>query len=255
MLRTLRYGTIVTRNKGRWARRHILARRGETIENPLSGERLTFLQTNTDTYGRFFEFEFVAPPGWTVAGHIHPRQEERTEMLEGALDGVVAGEGFTLDPGDFRVVPLGVAHAWKNSSEENEARFSVKFTPALNMESGFETTWGLARDGKVTKAGVPKNFLQLVVLASEHKDEAYVSSAPTVLQKALLGALGLLAPLGRAFGYRAQYPVYSGEERTGGSEGVSSSGSTGTGNVAAATVVAVLLALLLLRRRSRIKVL
>jgi hypothetical protein len=51
------------------------------------------------------------------------------------------------------------------------------------MQSGFETTWGLAREGKATKVGVPKNFLQLVVLASEHKDEPYVSGPPYCYKK------------------------------------------------------------------------
>jgi quercetin dioxygenase-like cupin family protein len=122
-----------------WQRRRIMARRGETIENALSGERMTFLETTRDTNSRFFEFEFVAPPGRTVAGHVHPRQEERTEMLSGTLDGVVAEEGFTLSPSEFRVVPPGVAHSWQNPGDEG-ARFSVRFSPALNMESGFETT-------------------------------------------------------------------------------------------------------------------
>jgi quercetin dioxygenase-like cupin family protein len=89
-----------------------MSRRGETIENVLSGERMTFLETTRDTNGRFFEFEFIASPGWTVAGHVHPRQEERTEMLSGTLDGVVPGEGLTLSPGEFRVVLPGVAHSW-----------------------------------------------------------------------------------------------------------------------------------------------
>jgi quercetin dioxygenase-like cupin family protein len=230
-----------------------MARRGETIENPLSGERMTFLKTTRDTNGRSFQFEFVAPPGWTVSEHIHPRQEERTEMISGTLDGRVAGEGFVLSPGEVRVVPPGVAHAWQNPSDEEEARFSVEFSPALNMESGFETTWGLAREGKATKAGVPKNPLQLAVLASEHKDEAYLTNLPVVIQKALVGAISLPAPLGRVLGYRAHYPEYSGPEEPAGSEDAPSSVPSGTrlAAVAAASLLVILFALLLVRRRRR----
>jgi quercetin dioxygenase-like cupin family protein len=244
-----KYGTIGPHSSEGWTRRRIVARRGETIENSLSGERMTFLKTTRDTNGRSFQFEFIAPPGWTVSEHIHPRQEERTEMLSGTLDGRIAGEGLVLSPGEVRVVPPGVAHAWQNSSDEEEARFSVEFSPALNVESGFETTWGLARDGKATKAGVPKNPLQLAVLASEHKDEAYLTNLPIPLQKALVGAISLPAPVGRALGYRANYPEYSGPEQPAGSEDFSSSVPSGTRLAAVAAVLVVLFALLLRRRR------
>ncbi len=84
-----------------------MAHRGETIENPLTGERMTFLKTTADTNGRSFEFEFVAPPGWSVSEHIHPHQQERTEMVSGELSGRVAGEEFRLLPGEVRVVSSG----------------------------------------------------------------------------------------------------------------------------------------------------
>src|SRR5215212_4553759 len=228
-----------------------MAHQGETIENPLSGERMTFLETTEDTNGQYFRFEFVAPPGWAVSEHIHPRQEERTEMFSGALDGRVAGEEIGLLPGDIRVVPPGVLHAWRNPSDEEEARFSVTFRPALNMESGFETTWGLARDGKATKAGLPKNPLQLVVLASEHKDEVYLPRPPIPIQKALFAILDLLAPVGRLLGYRARYPEYSApEEATGSGNESSSAAPRLRGVVVGASVLTIFLVLLLLRRRN-----
>jgi len=207
---------------------------------------MTFLKTTADTNGQSFEFEFHAPPGWTVSEHIHPHQEERTQMLSGTLDGRVAGEGISLSPGEVRVVPPGIAHAWQNPSDEEEARFSVTFCPALNMESGFETAWGLARDGKATKAGVPKNPLQLAVLASEHNDEVYVTGLPIPIQKALMDTITLLAPVGRMLGYGARYPEYGGPAEPPGRAEVSP-----TRGVVVATVTAFLLVLFLLRRRSR----
>jgi quercetin dioxygenase-like cupin family protein len=66
-----------------------MAHRGETIENPLTGEQMTFLKTAVDTNGQALEFEFVAPPGWSVPEHIHPHQQERTQMISGVLSGVL----------------------------------------------------------------------------------------------------------------------------------------------------------------------
>ncbi len=212
---------------------------------------MTFLKTAADTNGQSFEFEFVAPPGWSVSEHIHPHQQERTEMISGVLSGRVAGEEFRLLPGEVRVVSSGVVHAWRNPSEEEEARFSVEFSPALNMESGFETAWALARDGKATKAGLPKNPLQLVVFANEHKDEVFLTRPPIPVQKVLFAVLGLLAPVGRLLGYRATYPQGAAEESTGSGNGTSSAAPRLRG-VVAATVVAIFLVLLLLRRRNRL---
>jgi quercetin dioxygenase-like cupin family protein len=230
-----------------------MAHQGETIENPLTGERMTFLKTTADTNGQSLEFEFIAPPGWSVPAHIHPYQQERTEMISGVLSGRVAGEDVGLGAGEVRVVPSGVVHAWRNPSDQQEARFSVEFSPALKMESGFETAWGLARDGKATRAGVPKNPLQLVVLASEHKDEVYLPRPPIAVQKALFAILDLLAPVGRLLGYRASYPEYGApEEPTGGGDEDSSADLMLRGIVVAASVLAIFLVLFLLERRSRL---
>jgi quercetin dioxygenase-like cupin family protein len=229
-----------------------MAQRGESIENPLTGERMTFLKTTADTNGQSLEFEFIAPPGWSVPAHIHPYQQERTEMISGVLSGRVAGEEIGLVAGEVRVVPSGVVHAWRNPSDQQEARFSVEFSPALKMESGFETAWGLARDGKATKAGVPKNPLQLVVLASEHKDEVYLPRPPIAVQKALFAILDLLAPVGRLLGYRASYPEYGAPEEPTGSGNESSSAALRLrGVVVGASLLAISVALLLQRLRRR----
>ena len=249
LLLICRLGIVTKGTSG--ARRHMMAQRGETIEDPLTGERMTFLTTTADTNGRSFEFEFVAPPGWFVAEHIHPHQHERTQMVSGDLSGRVAGEEFRLVPGEVRVVPSGVVHAWRNPSEEGEARFSVEFSPALNMESGFETAWWLARDGKATKAGLPKNPLQLVVFANEHKDEVFLTRPPIPVQKALFAVLGLLAPVGRLLRYRATYPQSAPEEPMGSGSGSSSAAPRLRSIVVTATVVAIFLVLFLLRRRNR----
>jgi hypothetical protein len=109
------------------------------------------------------------------------------------------------------------------------------------------------RAGKATKAGLPKNPLQLVVLASEHKDEVYLPRPPIAVQKALFAILDLVAPVGRLLGYRARYPEYSAPEEPTGSGNESSSAAPRLRGVVvvAASVLAIFLGLFLLRWRSR----
>ncbi|MBA3367669.1 MAG: hypothetical protein H0T99_03170 [Geodermatophilaceae bacterium] len=82
----------------------------------------------------------------------------------------------------------------------------VQFRPALDTETFFETYFGLARDGKVNKKGLP-NPLHMSVLARAYRREMRLS--PPV--QWVLGPMAiLLAPIGRALGYRARYDAYSG---------------------------------------------
>jgi hypothetical protein len=132
-----------------------------------------------------------------------------------------------------------------------QSTFTLRELLAYSITLGAETAWGLARDGKATKAGLPKNPLQLVVFANEHKDEVFLTRPPIPVQKALFAILGLLAPVGRLLGYRATYPQYSAPEEPTGS-GSSSAAPRLKGIVVAATVVAIFVVLFLLQRRNRL---
>jgi mannose-6-phosphate isomerase-like protein (cupin superfamily) len=192
-----------------------MASRGETIENPLTGERMTFLETARDTDGELLRMDYVAPPrSKGPTEHVHMLQEERFEGVSGVLGVHVGGRELHLEEGQSAVGPPGVPHKWWNPGEE-EVRFVAELRPALNTEEFFETAWGLARDGKATGLGIPTNPLQLAVLAGAHRGEAYFTAfpwPPILVQKVLFGILSLLAPLARLLGYKERYPEYSGPE-------------------------------------------
>ena len=51
---------------------------GETIENPLTGERVTWVETAASSAGALLAFDLVTRPGGAVAAaHLHRLQEER----------------------------------------------------------------------------------------------------------------------------------------------------------------------------------
>ena len=63
-----------------------MAYTGQTIINPVSGERITFLQTSADTDGELLEFELeLTPDGHVPGAHVHPAQEERFHVLSGRM--------------------------------------------------------------------------------------------------------------------------------------------------------------------------
>ena len=52
--------------------------------------------------------------------------------------------------------------------------------PPLRFETLFETAFGLARDGKTTKQGMPKNPLQPAVLVDETRGMFYFTPAARI---------------------------------------------------------------------------
>ena len=73
-----------------------MIRTGETIENPITGERVVFRRTAADTKGEAVAVEvFVEPHGFVAARHVHPNQEERFEILSGALELRLGAETVT----------------------------------------------------------------------------------------------------------------------------------------------------------------
>jgi quercetin dioxygenase-like cupin family protein len=230
-----------------------VAKAGDLIENPATGERITFLKTTQETNAELLRFEYVLPPGFTIPEHVHPYQEERHEVLSGTLRGRVGDQERDYGEGERVVGPAGVPHAWQNPSSEEELRFVSELRPPLVFEAILETTFGLARAGKTTKQGIPKNPLQLAVLLDETRGMFYSSRVPVAVQEAFLALLGVLASVGRLLGYKARYPEYSGPEETLGvnNERTSMDSKASKDGVVVAAVLGIFLALFLIRWRGR----
>ncbi|HEV8251279.1 MAG TPA: cupin domain-containing protein [Gaiellaceae bacterium] len=175
---------------------------GQTVENPVTGERMIFRKTAADTGGELVEFELVAKPGAFVAmPHVHPYQTERFEVLSGTLEVKKGRKRETATVGQVVEIEPGVSHSWRNASDEEELRFLVEVRPALQFERLIETMFGLAADGKTNKKGMP-NPLRMALIARKHFDDARLPVLPGWVQRAMVGAG---AALGKLAGYEATY--------------------------------------------------
>jgi mannose-6-phosphate isomerase-like protein (cupin superfamily) len=178
-----------------------MIRKGDTIRNPVTGERVTFLQTAAETGGTAVVIDTsVAPNGFVAAAHVHPLQSERFEIVTGRAEFRVGSERMTAGPGDVVTVEAGTPHHFRNAGNE-ELRFVTEVRPALGFETFLETMYGLAADGKTNKKGLP-NPLRLAVIMRDHFDLVRLPFPPAFLQKA---GLMLGAPLGRLLGYGPRY--------------------------------------------------
>src|SRR3954470_6568146 len=174
---------------------------GDTIHNPVTGERIVFRQTSRETNGEAVVIEtFVQPNGFVAAAHVHPGQEERFEILRGSVGFKVGGKKLVAGPGQRLTVPAGTPHKFWNAGEE-EAHFVCEVRPALQFEALLETMFALAADGKTNRKGMP-NPLRLAVIANAHFDTVQLPFPPAIVQRIVLAPR---APLAGLFGYEAVY--------------------------------------------------
>jgi mannose-6-phosphate isomerase-like protein (cupin superfamily) len=178
-----------------------MIRTGDAITNPMTGERLVFHRTSSDTDGEYVLIEaIVQPDGFVAACHVHPFQSERFEVLSGELGLRVGRRTLVAGPGDTVTVQPGTPHRFWNAAS-GEARFMCEVRPALRFEQLLTTMFGLAEDGKTNKKGMP-NPLRLAVIAEAHFDVVRLPFPPAALQRIGLAAG---AAIGRTLGYEASY--------------------------------------------------
>ena len=190
-----------------------MARAGDRIDNPVTRERLVFLATAEETNGELLRVEHVFAPGGSVpAVHLHPHQEERFEILSGSPRFRIGDEERTARSGDVVTVAAKTPHTWWNAGHD-ETRVLIEFRPALRTEEIFEILFGLGRDGRLNKRGIPNPVLGAVI-AREFDHEARVAPSKEILLTRLPPPLirlliDLLAPLGRLLGYPGLLRHYS----------------------------------------------
>jgi quercetin dioxygenase-like cupin family protein len=168
-------------------------RPGQTVENPVTGERFTFTHTAASTDGELLAFDFALRPGGSVPmPHVHPVQTERFEVVAGRMRFRIGRRTLIAEPGEVVVVDPGVAHSFANAGEY-EARLRVEVRPALEMEEMFADVIALANAGRMTARGMPRNLLDLALLARTYDQEAHAPLLGLRLQRALLAPLVALA--------------------------------------------------------------
>jgi quercetin dioxygenase-like cupin family protein len=176
-----------------------MAQTGQRLQMEKQGLDLTFVTTSADSNGELLRVEVQVQPGAGALKHVHPRQEERFEVLEGSFTIGVGREARAYGPGESVAAPAGVVH-WVSNKSDGVVHVASEFRPALDSESVWETLAALDRVGKMGKNLVPRP-LQIAVMMDELGDSfSYAPIIPVGVQKAIARPL---AALGRRRGYKA----------------------------------------------------
>ncbi len=152
----------------------------DTIENPVTGERIRFLESTPERL--VFALE-VRPGGFVASAHLHPLQEETFAIAEGSLLFRIGRDEVKAEPGDAIRLPRGVPHTWRQLGE-GPVRCTCTLTPALEWEHLFRHVFAAAhRDDADPRTGFPP-LCELLRILAAFPDHAYAPFPPPALQKA-----------------------------------------------------------------------
>ncbi len=128
---------------------------------------------------------------------------ERFHVLRGQVTYLIGDRQASLGPGGSAEVPAGVVHDWWQVGDE-EAVVVGEVDPGARFTEMVGTFFGLARDGKVDRKGMP-HPLQLALSARDYADTMVMVKPPPWIQRIVFA---VLAPIARARGLKPTYAEY-----------------------------------------------
>jgi quercetin dioxygenase-like cupin family protein len=156
-----------------------------TLDNPVLRLRAVIVESRPD----LFRADVVAGPGGNGGPlHVHREQEERFEVLEGALAYRLGRRRGILRPGDTLIVPPRTPHAFRNDTD-GDARFVAEFRPALRVRAFFEELFALARDGHTDARGLPSPRVAARLMREYPAEFFYLPYVPVAAQRAIAALL------------------------------------------------------------------
>ena len=162
----------------------------ETIAAPTMGHRVTCLASTVSTGGELWRFTlWMRGDASSPPLHVHPRQEERIEVVSGSVRSVSGGVERVLGPGETVSTPPGAPHT-VGPAGADAVEMIVEFRPPLGFERFAERTFALDRAGHLDARG-RGNPLR-VATARPHEAEFFLPRIPIGLQRAVLRALDRL---------------------------------------------------------------
>jgi hypothetical protein len=148
-----------------------------------------FTDTAASTNGELLGFDLALRVGGAVPiAHVHPIQTERFEVQEGLMRFRIGLRTRLARRGDVLEVAPGVMHSFANVGQI-AARVHVEVRPALRMEEMFAEVIAMAKAGRMTRRGLPRNPLELADLARRYDQEATVPLLGVRVQRVLLAPL------------------------------------------------------------------
>lgn len=135
------------------------------IENPVIKDRVIFLETASETKGRYSLLEVELSPNGGNEMHIHKKFDETFTVVKGVLGVQVGNRIIHLEAGETCTAFVGEAHRFFNPSGTEKVTFRVLIQPgSTSFEKSLQVVYGLSRDGLTTRKGMPTSIYHLGLL-------------------------------------------------------------------------------------------
>jgi mannose-6-phosphate isomerase-like protein (cupin superfamily) len=167
---------------------------GKVVQIP--GERMIILRADQRILSMDTVRDPERDPAYTLRakdGHVHPRQEERFEIVEGRARFLIGDREITVEAGQVAVVPPDTVHHWM-ALDGRPVRVMAEYEPALDTGA-----WFLSFHGAIDRGEM--NLLRAAVISSEYSAGTPLPADPSPVVWRIL--VKVLAPIGRMLGYKA----------------------------------------------------
>lgn len=136
----------------------------DTYYNPVNGEYTKILKSSDDTNGEYSLLEVSLMPGGGNPVHYHTRFTEEFFAVKGLLGLQYEKSTLHLQPGENRLVPIGIEHRFFNDTDEEIIFRIILRKGQPGFENFIKGLFGLVNDKKTTRQQTPKNPFYAVVL-------------------------------------------------------------------------------------------
>jgi quercetin dioxygenase-like cupin family protein/uncharacterized protein YndB with AHSA1/START domain len=184
---------------------------GNVLDLSPLGVRVEILRTAADTGGELLEADVVGRArGFLAQSHVHARQVERLEVMEGGLELRVGGRVHRLGPGEAMEVPAGTPHR-QRAGGEGPGRVRIQVRPAGRTEEFLRRLAQMSAAGDFLRGGWPRP-LAGAALVRDFADVGHATHPPLRVQTALAG--GLLRASSREYYFVDEWDVAAAPEAT-----------------------------------------
>ncbi|MEI6642680.1 MAG: cupin domain-containing protein [Novosphingobium sp.] len=164
------------------------------IENPVTGDRISFIQSPMMGEGDMLIFRCrLAPHAKGSPAHVHEAVYETFLVEHGEMTFTLGAKADrTLTAGEGIDLPPGTVHGFRNRAA-SEAWFVSTANPGIELEAFLRALYDLAARGQTDGDGNPKDLRDLALILSNV--DLTADGLPRAVQKAAIAVLAWFARL------------------------------------------------------------